>query len=173
MKNNHNPDIKTEQNAEEVFDISVAEWHELSLGGADIPVVLRLNGGSMRPLIRKQKDAVTVVPVNRPLRTGDVVLFSRSDGAYVVHRIRSIRGETVLTVGDNCVDFDAPMPASQVWGIAVSLERNGKKICLDSAFSRACGRLRMATIPARRLFKKLLRFGARIKRKLVGRNGQN
>lgn len=173
MKNNHNSDVKTEQFAEEVLDISVAEWHELSLNATDIPVTLRLNGCSMQPLIRKQKDIVTVVPVNRPVRTGDIVLFARSDGVYVIHRICKIKGGTVLTIGDNCVDFDAPMPASQVWGIAVSLERNGKKIRLDSSFSRACGRLRMATRPARLLLKKLLRFGARTKRKLVGRNGQN
>ena len=173
MKNNLNFDTKTEQNGAEVLDVSVAEWHELALGGADIPVTLRLNGCSMQPLIRKQRDAVTVVPVGRTLRKGDIVLFARSDGAYVVHRVRKIKGETVLTLGDNCVDFDAPMPASQVWGLAVCLERNGKKIRLDSAFSRACGRLRMATRPVRLLWKKLLRFGARTKRKLVGKNGQN
>lgn len=173
MKKNHRSAVITERFGIDSIDVSVAEWHGLSLKNADIPVTLKLNGCSMQPLIRKQKDVLTVKPVYRPLKKGDIVLFVRRDGTYVVHRVRKIKNGEVLTIGDNCVSFDAPVPVSQVWGLAVSLERNGKTIQLDCAFSRARGRLRMATRPIRSLWRNLLRYGARTKRKLVGKNGQN
>ncbi len=144
--------------------ISVEQWHELALEGISSAVTLRLDGESMRPLIRKQRDSVTVFPVSRPIKKGDIVLFIRHDGTYVIHRAYKIKGEAVITLGDNCVEFDAPIPVSSVWGLAVRLERNGKRINLDSALSRAYGIMGMYTRPARFALRELLRFGARIKK---------
>lgn len=169
MEEKHISNFKTEQNGIKQLSFSVKEWHELALDGADIPVTLKLDGESMRPLIRKHKDSLTVVPVYRPLKKGDIVLFTRFDGAYVIHRVWKIKGETVITLGDACVDFDAPMPVSSVWGIAVREERNGKIFGLDSALSRAFGRLWMLTRPVRSFWRKILRIGVRIVRRLEGR----
>lgn len=169
MKNKQISDAKAEKNGVKYRSLSVEEWHGLALDGANIPVTLKLDGGSMRPLIRKQQDSVTVVPVFRPLKKGDIVLFVRIDGAYVIHRVWKIKGETVTTLGDACVDFDAPMSVFQVWGIAVREERNGKTLNLDSALSRAFGVLRMLTRPVRSAWKKVLKFGVRTVRRLEGR----
>ena len=157
--------MKTEP---QVKSISVEEWYKLSASGTEIPVTLKLNGESMRPLIRKQRDAVTVVRVCRELKRGDVVLFLRKDGAYVVHRIWKIKGESIVTAGDNCVECDAPVSASDIRGIVIKAERNGKIINLDSAVSRAFGILWQMTRPLRSVWLKIKKCGAGILKRMRG-----
>lgn len=148
--------------------LSVDEWHRLALEGAEIPVNLTLSGESMRPILRKNRDTVTVIPVYRRLKRGDIVLFRRNDGMNVIHRIAKIKGETVVTLGDNCVYRDDPVNISQVWGIAVLAVRDGKKIRLDSTVSRLFGILPLVARPLRSLWRKIRRIGSKIKRTVVG-----
>ncbi len=75
--------------------LDIIEWLELCRSGACPPVKITLAGNSMRPLIRKDRDLVTIVPLSRSLKIGDVVLFSRFDGSYVVHRLYKINGDCV------------------------------------------------------------------------------
>lgn len=126
------------------FDISIEEWHKLAQEGANIPVSFVIRGDSMRPLMRIGRDKVTAVPVYRKLKKGDIVVFVRSDGNYVCHRIWRIRDDFLVTIGDACYGFDNPMHISQVWGIVTKKERDGKCVKLDSAVSRAYGRLWMS-----------------------------
>ncbi len=149
--------------------LSVEQWHRLALDGACTSVNLKLSGASMQPLIRKEKDTVTVVPVFRELKCGDIVLVSRADGVYVVHRVRKITVNSVQTLGDRCVAADDWMPLSAVWGMAVRLERNGRTVNLDSAFSRVYGRIHMSTRPVRSLWRKLLRFAAQTVKRVKGK----
>ena len=140
------------------FSVSIEEWHRLSAEGAKIPVSFVIGGDSMRPLMREGRDTVTVVPVYRGLKKGDIVLFARNDGVYVCHRVFSVRGNTVVTIGDACYGFDSPVDASQVWGIAVKKERNGRETELDTAFSRAYGRVWMSLRRLRILRRSIKRF---------------
>ncbi len=152
------------------IDISVEQWHELALEGIYTSVTLKLDGESMSPLIRKQRDSVTVHPLGRKLKKGDIVLFVRNDGVYVIHRVYKIKGDEAITIGDDCVEFDAPVLNSSIWGLAVRLERNGKIINLDSIVSRIYGIVRMSTRHIRRVWKKLIRFGVKIIKRMVGRS---
>ena len=140
------------------LDISVEQWYRLSREGMNATVTFSLNGESMRPLIRKKKDKVTVSPVNRELKKGDIVLFTRSDGVYVVHRIRKIKESVVTTVGDNCTVSDKPMPAESVLGLVIRLERNGKAFNLDSSLSRVFGLLLIYTRHVRCFLRRAVRF---------------
>lgn len=126
------------------YEISIEEWHKLSTDGSGIPITIALSGNSMRPLITRGEENITIVPVYRRLKKGDIVLFVRRDGAYVCHRIRKIIGDTVTTIGDACYEYDAPLHISQVWGIVTKKEKNGKETKLDSALSRIYGRFWMS-----------------------------
>lgn len=126
------------------FDISIEEWHKLAVEGANLPLTIKLNGDSMRPLIRQGVENVTVVPVYRKLKKGDIVVFARSDGANICHRIWRIKGEFLVTIGDACYGFDTPIHISQVWGIVTKKEKHGKETRLDSAASRIYGKLWMS-----------------------------
>ncbi len=153
--------------------VSIEQWHKLSLTGLTAPVTIELAGESMRPLIRKKKDSVTIEHLNRQLKKGDIVLFMRNDGVYVVHRVYKTNGDKIITIGDNCVEFDKPVSASSVMGIAVRFERNGKTFNLDSSLFRLYGILRMSTRPIRFFLLKLLRLSVKIFKRTVGKYGQS
>lgn len=55
------------------------------------PVTICLEGVSMRPLIRKGRDPVTIVPMQLLSGVGDVVLFTLGDGRCVVHCVWKLR----------------------------------------------------------------------------------
>ena len=120
---------------------SIDKWIQLINEGISIPLTTYLDGVSMEPLIRYMKDPVTIVPVNRKLIPGDVVLFRRPDGKFVLHRLyRLFESEKkAQTWGDNCARPDPIMPLSSVVGIAVSFNKNGKQYNLDSDEQRQKG----------------------------------
>ncbi len=157
--------ITPSQSNTRTVDISVTQWHELAHEGIFAPVTIKLYGSSMQPTIKREKDFVTIVPLNRALKKGDVVLFARKDGAYVVHRVWKAKNNTVTTVGDHCADCDAPMPLDCVWGLAIRVEKNGKIISLDSANARAYGKLLMHTRRLRFNCRRITGFCKRIFKK--------
>ncbi len=64
-------------------------------------VQLRIKGGSMRPLLRSDRDRVVLTPY-RPgeaLRCGQIVLF-RYRGQHILHRIVRIEGDRLILEGD-------------------------------------------------------------------------
>ncbi len=142
--------------------ISVAEWHALAQQGIVLRICIPLDGESMRPLIRRGRDPVTIVPLAGPLRRGEVVLFEYPAGRYVVHRVYRIRGERVQTLGDHCWYPDPWMPRSCVLGTAQKAERDGKCIPLSSAPARVLGCCWMAGLPLRRLWWRSKAFACRI-----------
>lgn len=113
--------------------LSVQEWYQMSQEGTGIPIRIPLMGWSMYPLVRYNKDYVTVMPIDDELRIGDIVLFpdySRKD-VYVMHRVWSIKDNMVLTWGDNCKEPDNWMPESEILGKAILIERGKRKIQPD------------------------------------------
>lgn len=150
--------------------LSVRQWHELAQNGVRIPMRIQLDGISMQPLIRRNRDFVTIVYPERWLVRGDIVLFIDGRGKYVVHRIYRMDKERVQTFGDNCDHPDAWMPYCRVLGLAVRLERSGKTYDLDTDKSRRWGSFWMKIFPLRRPFrwmKRLFRRGlGYVKRKL-------
>ena len=64
-----------ESPAAEKRQMSIAQWRALAGEGTVIPMRIPLEGDSMRPLIRRGRDPVTIVPLSRALKRGDVVCF--------------------------------------------------------------------------------------------------
>lgn len=129
--------------------VSVEEWCELALTGEVMPIKIQLNGKSMEPLIRIRQDYVTVVPLRRDAVKGDIVVFKDRLNRYCAHRVKKVEAERILTIGDNCFDYDPWTPKSKITGIVIMIERNGKKYKLDSPLLRTYGRIRMALLPLR------------------------
>lgn len=130
--------------------IPMETWCELARQGVAPAVTIPLEGDSMRPRIRRGKDPVTVIPLQRPLKKGDVVLF-RLNGRYIVHRVWKLGNGSVRTLGDNCWNPEPWFPAQQVLGLVVRYVRNGRVHRLDTPGARAWGRAWMAIHPIRRL----------------------
>ena len=86
----------------------------------------------MNPLIRWNKDYVTIIPPDRKLVPGDIVLFIEpKTERYVVHRIWEIRNGQALTWGDSCEKPDGWFPIDAIWGRVVLIERGQRDIKPD------------------------------------------
>ena len=120
----------------------------------------------MRPLIRRGHDPVTILPLNRPLKIGDIVLFQGGPERYVVHRVYRMRDGWVQTLGDNCWNPDRWMPLEQVWGLVIRMQRNGRSYQLDNRLSRLWGRVWMFFHPVWKVYRKLRSFAAKCYRKV-------
>lgn len=143
---------KYPKNMHAPLPLSVAQWHALCQQGACLSVKTLLNGESMRPLIRRNRDRVTVIPLQRPLKKGDVVLFQSPDGRYVVHRVWKLEETRLQTLGDNCRFPDPWIPPEQVLGLVTCMERGGKTYTLDSSLARMWGRCWMGIYPLRKSY---------------------
>ena len=134
--------------------VSMAQWCALARENAAPPVTIPLDGDSMRPLIRRGRDLVTIVPLQRPLKRGDVVLFTLGDGRYIVHRVWKLRGNFVRTLGDNCFGPEPWFPREQVLGQVIGFQRDGRHFSLATPLSRALGKGWMALRPLRNTAKR-------------------
>ncbi len=111
---------------------SIPEWHRTALEGSAPPVRIQLNGGSMHPLIRWNRDFVTIIPMKGLPVVGDIVLFCEPvTKRYVVHRVWQVDEEKALTWGDICARPDGWIPFEAIWGKIVLIERGKRKIKPD------------------------------------------
>ncbi len=114
------------------MSLSIPEWYRMAMEGNAPPVRILLNGGSMFPLIRWNRDHVTIIPLDRELVIGDIVLISEPNtDRYIVHRVWNIRDGQVLTWGDSCTRPDGWFPMDSIWGRVVLIERGRQDIRTD------------------------------------------
>lgn len=150
-----------------IIHLSAEEWTRAIHEGLDIPFTTLLDGSSMQPLIRRNRDEVQIVPLRRKPQKGDIVLFY--DGRWCVHRVLST-GERIITLGDNCMAPDRPHRPDEIYGLVVSMTRNGRRVSLDTPLSRAWGRFWMFLLPVRRIYKKARSLAGRVKRHVLNRS---
>ena len=121
MRNAHQVDTEEYLNAVSAL---IAEGREVT-----VPV----RGGSMNPFLVDNRDCVLLVPVLERLRRGDIVLFRRSSGQYVLHRIVAVRRsrpgghEPVYFMrGDAQEMTEGPVARAQVRALAARVMRQGR-----------------------------------------------
>ncbi len=107
--------------------------------GSGQAVRFLVRGKSMHPEVR-DGEMVTVVAV-RPedVEVGDIILYRLREGA-LAHRVigkEERAGRPVLILrGDASASPDAPVEPSQVSGKVVSVEREGRRVRLDTRAAR-------------------------------------
>ena len=91
--------------------------------GLSVPVA----GISMGPFLHEE-DVVYLDLPTRPLRKGDIVLFTRPEGRYILHRIvKCCPDGSYLILGDNQT-IPESVPAERIRAIVTSALRKGKPI---------------------------------------------
>ena len=147
--------------------LSLEKWKELGDNGVVIPMKIPLHGSSMKPLIRPERDIVTIMPLIRAPMIGDIVLFRRIDGKNIVHRVYKISSDWIQTWGDNCRNADAPIKRNDIYGIIVSVEKRGKTYQLDTDKQRSYGiRWMKYGKPLWKVIQKIRKMGGCIIRKV-------
>lgn len=140
-------------------------WEAISKEGFDIPIEAPVSGISMRPLMRHKGDYVKIVPLRREVVLGDIIVFRRSDGRLVMHRVFRITEAYIQTIGDNCDKPDERITYDRIYGLVTHLRRGRLKVHMDNGFMRGVGRLLTKTIPVRRPVR---RFAFRYIRRPLG-----
>lgn len=99
---------------------------EIAQSGEIVSTVI--SGGSMTPFLCSSRDTVYLRLPHRKLRKGDIVLFTRHNGDFVLHRIKKIKKDGYYMIGDRQTEKEGPVPLSQIRLLAVSAKRKGKTI---------------------------------------------
>ena len=117
------------------ISLSIEQWMALRQGGAIAPPIwFTVVGGSMRPLIRVNRDKVMLVSVQpEEIRVGDIVLFPGHfrGGEYCLHRVWKLDGDRVQTFGDGNLRPDRWFLRSRILGKAKLIKRGKKTIDCD------------------------------------------
>lgn len=121
----------------------------------DAAVPLCITGSSMMPTLKPGRDSVLLEKCTEAsFRIGKILLFERKDGSLVLHRIRKIRGGTLIMNGDSHVWCES-ISREQAIACVSHIIRNEKKISCNSAVEKLRNILWYPTLPFRAFLKKI------------------
>ena len=114
------------------------------------------------PFLIGGRDFAVLKKPFRKLKKGDIVLFKRSSGNYVLHRIRYIKKDGCYTVGDFQQSIEGPINEQQICAIATAVKRNGKWLYPKSLCWKFYATVWLYAVPVRHL---ILKASNKLKRK--------
>lgn len=131
-------------------------------------VRIPVSGGSMTPFLIHRRDCVFLSPADSPLKKGDVVMYTRESGQYVLHRIVRVRKDGLFDIcGDAQQDIERGVKRENIFARADAIERKGKLIYPKSLFWWFFAKVWCRVIPLRHCLMKLYRSLAGIKSKIA------
>jgi hypothetical protein len=151
---------------------SDSQLRELSLSDRDLRGLLgdllarggslrfKAKGYSMSPFIR-DGDVITVAPISpAKLCWGDIAAFRRCGTDHLtIHRVVGVQDDSFLMKGDNAPHIDGLIPASEVLGRVIKVDREGRRLRLGLGPDRAliailsrAGLLPVVLKPTRKLY---------------------
>ena len=117
-----------------------------------LPLVI--TGGSMTPFLVGGRVTVYLSRLTRPARRGDMLLYRRRNGTYVLHRVYRAE-ETLTMVGDAQTELEPGICPSQVMAIVTRVERKGKSLGPGAFWWEFFEEVWLRMIPVRRGIMKL------------------
>lgn len=124
-------------------------------------VQLTVTGNSMFPLFAHLRDSV-VVRKSEQYKKYDIILYVRTNGDLILHRIVDVKDGVFYLCGDNQTLIEYPIYKEQVIGKVVSFTRKNKNSKINSFFPFIYSRLWCFNINLR---PKVLRFLVKIWRR--------
>lgn len=92
-------------------------------------VSLNISGNSMAPFFVHGRDRVLLSPIQKKLKKGDMAIFQRQDGSFILHRICGVtKEEQYYFVGDGQIQVEGPILKEQIFGIVTAVCRKEKWI---------------------------------------------
>jgi hypothetical protein len=121
-------------------------------------VTFTITGKSMAPTLRHGRDQVTVKKPSGPLRKGDLPLFRRDSGQYVLHRVVGCRDGKYIMCGDGQTRCEPGVTDGNILAVAVGIIRGGKKISARAPGYRLWVALWIGLMPVRRYLLRIIRL---------------
>jgi len=139
-------------------------------------VSLTVTGMSMAPFLKSGRDDVYLEPILSDVRAKDIVLFRRTTGQYVLHRIHRVKpivwddadcevrndNMAYYIVGDAQHIIEGPIKRDQLIGVVTRVKRKGKWITKGDFVWDFFAHVWRYTVRIRPLFWKGYRLLARI-----------
>ncbi len=135
------------------------------------PLPLVVTGNSMSPFLIHGRDRVWLARPDRPIHRGDILLYRRENGMYVLHRVYAVEAGAFTMVGDAQTDLERGIQAAQVIAVVTQAERKGKMLTPGCFWWDFFERVWIRILPLRRpiclLYSLLRRHSVR-----KGKNGE-
>ncbi len=99
----------------------------------DRQVVITARGNSMRPILRDRTDRLILSKPCDKVEIGDVLLYEKPDGVFVLHRVVSAEEDGTYTfMGDCQNNKDVGVTPDMIRAKLVGFFRSGKEISVES-----------------------------------------
>ena len=112
---------------------------------------LTVTGYSMLPMLHHRKDRVLLEPVRSPVKRGDLILYRRQNGLYVLHRILRVKEDRITCCGDNQFRTER-IGKDQVLAVVTAFTRKGKHYTIQDRCYRLYVALWAGLYPLRWLY---------------------
>ena len=102
----------------------------------DKEFTLPVTGTSMLPLLVEKRDSIVLKKAVPPLQKGDLPLYRRTDGSFVLHRVVSAKNGKYIMSGDNQFIPEYDISDDMIIGVVSKIIRNGKEVDVNSLLYR-------------------------------------
>lgn len=126
---------------------------------------LTVTGWSMMPLLYHRRDAVELIPVSGQQKAGDIILYRRENGQYVLHRIIALTEDGYICCGDNQAMRETVFH-TQLLAVVDGFTRKGKRYTLHAPGYRLYTAVWVKLFPIRKYYISLRRYLGGIRRRL-------
>ena len=119
---------------------------------------LIISGNSMSPFLVHGRDTVYLSRLERPAKRGDVLLYKRESGAYILHRVYKVEKDSYTMVGDAQTQLEQGIRQDQIIAIMTSALRKGKLQKKGSFWWEFFEKLWIRIIPLRPMLTKIYTY---------------
>ena len=109
---------------------------------------LTVTGMSMYPLLRNRLDSVLLKKATE-IKKYDILLYTREDGSYVLHRAVKINENTVDIIGDGESRIEKDVPKEKIIAFVEEIKRGKRIIKTNSLLYKLYCRVWTLLIPIR------------------------
>lgn len=92
------------------------------------------NGVSMLPCIRPKRDMLHLVKPKENIRKYDVILYKRTNGTYILHRVMDVGADSYVLCGDNQWVLEHGITDEQVLGVLRGFYRGKRYVDCQKNF---------------------------------------
>ena len=139
-------------------EILLEEYRRLLKDENITALPLVISGNSMSPFLVHGRDTVYLSRLDRPAKRGDVLLYKRESGAYILHRVYKVEKDSYTMVGDAQTQLEQGIRQDQIIAIMTSALRKGKLQKKGSFWWEFFEKLWIRIIPLRPMLTKIYTY---------------
>ena len=140
--------MNTEHERKEIYLTALTPMiDELIQSGTSVEIIG--TGSSMVPMLIHRKSAVRLAAPGT-LRIGDIPLYRRRSGQFVIHRIVGIKDGSYICCGDRQWNLEYGIGADQIIAVVTDFKRTERWISCQNWLYRIYWHIWIAVLPIRR-----------------------